>query len=209
MLRQPLHRQQSAAISPRPARRVLKHDFQDSIPYFVFTAAHAIEKAMGAALEGRGITFRQCQMLGMLAAHGPLTQAEVAEIMGVEPSSVARLVDRMTRDGWIERRPDPADRRKNRLSATARAEPVWEGVREVGLAMRRKALDGLDETEVAELKRMLRHLRDNLADGARRYPDVPRAERAPVEPPAEPDPVERGGEPAGRGAAADARLAPV
>ena len=157
---------------------MLKHDFQDSIPYFVFTVAHAIEKAMSGALEGRGITFRQCQMLGMLAAHGSLSQAAVAEMMGVEPSSVARLVDRMTRDGWIERRPDPHDRRKNRLSATARAEPVWEGVREVGLKMRAKALAGLSESEVADLKRMLRHLRDNLADGSHRYPDEPAADAA-------------------------------
>ncbi len=154
---------------------MLKHDFQDSIPYFVFTAAHAIERAMGTALEGHGITFRQCQMLGMLAAHGSLSQARVAEMMGVEPSSVARLVDRMTRDGWIERRPDPHDRRKNLLSATSRAEPAWQEVREVGLTMRAKALRGLSEPEVAELKRMLRHLRDNLADGAHHYPDAPPA----------------------------------
>ncbi|NNJ27043.1 MarR family winged helix-turn-helix transcriptional regulator [Alienimonas chondri] len=150
---------------------MLKLDLHDSIPYFVFTAAHAIERAMSAALEGHGITFRQCQMLGMVAAHGSLSQAEVAEMMRVEPSSVARLVDRMTRDGWIERRPDPHDRRRNLLSVTAQAEPVWEGVRDIGLAVRAKALEGLDEREVSELKRMLRHLRENLADGSHQYPD--------------------------------------
>ena len=151
---------------------MLKHDFQDSIPYFVFTAAHAIERAMGEALHGSGITFRQCQMLGMLAAHGSLTQAEVADRLGVEPSSVARLVDRMTRDGWVERRPDPDDRRKNRLVATGRAEPVWESVRAKALVMRKKALAGMSEDEVADLKRLLRHLRQNLA-GETRYPDLP------------------------------------
>ena len=149
---------------------MLRHDFQDSIPYFVFTAAHAIERAMGEALEGCGITFRQCQMLGMLAAHGSLTQAEVADRLGVEPSSVARLVDRMTRDGWIERRPDPADRRKNRLVVTGKAEPIWEAVREKGLVMRAKALRGFSDGEVADLKRLLRGLRDNLA-GEAAYPD--------------------------------------
>ena len=154
---------------------MLKHDFQDSIPYFIFTAAHAIERAMGEALEGCGITFRQCQMLGMLAARGSMTQTEVADQLGVEPSSVARLVDRMTRDGWIERRPDPDDRRKNRLVATGKAEPVWETVRQKGLAMRTKALRGLSEEEVAEMKRTLRHLRQNLA-GDTEYPDLPPGE---------------------------------
>ena len=158
------------ACSPFCAAGALKSEFHDSIPYFVFTAAHAIEKAMGAALEGHGITFRQCQMLGMLAAHGSLSQAEVAEKMGVEPSSVARLVDRMTRDGWIERRPDPHDRRKNRLFATAQAEPVWDQVRSVACPVREKALEGLNDQEVSELKRMLRHLRNNLGD-PRQYPD--------------------------------------
>ncbi|MFH5802707.1 MarR family winged helix-turn-helix transcriptional regulator [Alienimonas sp. DA493] len=157
---------------------MLKHEFQDSIPYFVFTAAHAIEKAMGAALEGHGITFRQCQMLGMLAAHGSLSQAQVAEMMGVEPSSVARLVDRMTRDGWIERRPDPHDRRKYQLFATSQAEPVWEGVQKVAASVRDTALEGLDERDVSELKRMLRHLRNNLTDDPCRYPDTPRPDSA-------------------------------
>ncbi|QDT14438.1 MarR family winged helix-turn-helix transcriptional regulator [Alienimonas californiensis] len=157
---------------------MLKYDFHDSIPYFVFTAAHAIEKAMGAALEGHGITFRQCQMLGMLAAHGSLSQAQVAEMMGVEPSSVARLVDRMTRDGWIERRPDPHDRRKYQLFATDRAEPIWEGVQEVAATVRNTALEGLDEGDVPELKRMLRHLRNNLTDDPGRYPDTPSPDSA-------------------------------
>lgn len=164
---------------------MLRHDFQDSIPYFVFTAAHAIERAMNEALVGCGITFRQCQMLGMLAAHGSLTQAEVADRMGVEPSSVARLVDRMTRDGWIERRPDPEDRRKNRLVATEKAEPIWGSVREKGLAMRAKATRGFGDGEVAELKRLLRALRDNLA-GEADYPDLPPEPAAGETGPAEP-----------------------
>ena len=169
---------------------MLRHDFQDSIPFFVFTAAHAIERAMNEALEGCGITFRQCQMLGMLAAHGSLTQAEVADRLGVEPSSVARLVDRMTRDGWVERRPDPADRRKNRLVATGKAEPVWEAVRHKGLAVRSKALRGFEEGEVADLKRLLRGLRDNLAGDAA-YPDLaddPGRAVSPARPPAGPAP---------------------
>ena len=173
---------------------MLRHDFQNSIPYFVFTAAHAIEGAMGEALVGCGITFRQCQMLGMLAAHGSLTQAEVADQMGVEPSSVARLVDRMTRDGWIERRPDPADRRKNRLVATEKAEPVWETVREKALVMRVKALKGFQEDEVDDLKRLLRRLRDNLAGDAHAYPDdgPPPAAGPHAEPGSETDPAPAG-----------------
>ena len=164
---------------------MLRHDFQESIPYHVFTAAHAIERAMGEALEGRGITFRQCQMLGMIAARGSLTQGQVAELMGVEPSSVARLVDRMCRDGWLERRPDPADRRKNRLVATGKAEPIWEQVRERGLHMRNKALRGFAEGEVDQLKTLLRRLRDNLA-GPGAYPlaDVDGGSAARPAPPA-------------------------
>ena len=46
--------------------------------------------------------------------------------------------------------------------------------------MRKKALRGLDERDVSELKRMLRHLRDNLADGSHRYPDSPAAAADPA-----------------------------
>ena len=161
---------------------MLDREFRDSLPYHLYTTAHAIERAMGRELAGCGITFRQCQMLGLIAAEGSITQADAAGLMGVEPSSVARLVDRMCRDGWVERRADPADRRKHRLHATARAVPVWDAVRERGTRAKRRATRGLSGEDLHTLKTLLARVRDNLADDP---PAPPPEDPAPAaEPPA-------------------------
>jgi len=44
-----------------------------------------------------------------------LSQKELAELLEVEPITVARLADRLAARGLLERRPDPADRRIWRL----------------------------------------------------------------------------------------------
>ncbi len=42
-----------------------------------------------------------------LAAHGPLSQTELADRLGLEPSSVSRLVDQLIRKRWAKRAADP------------------------------------------------------------------------------------------------------
>lgn len=141
---------------------MLEHDFEDSVGFWVFTAAHAIEASMNEALAPVGITFRQCQILGALALHGEVPQGELADMLRVEPSAVVRIVDRMERDGWIERVGDPDDRRKKIIRPTGRAEPVWKTIRARGATAKCRALDGMSDDEIADLRRLLRKLVENL-----------------------------------------------
>ena len=48
-----------------------------------------------------------------------LTQVALARLQRVEPSSMCRMVDRLERDGLVERRPHPGDRRASCLFLTA------------------------------------------------------------------------------------------
>jgi len=63
----------------------------------------------------RGMTRAQWALLIMLERNPGLTQKEIADLLEVEPISVARLVDRLETSGLVERRPDAADRRVWRL----------------------------------------------------------------------------------------------
>ena len=53
-----------------------------------------------------------------------LSQKELAEIVEVEPITIARLVDRLEARGMVERRPDAKDRRIWRLHLLPSARPV-------------------------------------------------------------------------------------
>jgi len=63
----------------------------------------------------RGMTRAQWALLIRLEQNPGLSQKEVADLLEVEPISVARLVDKLEAGGLIERRPDPGDRRIWRL----------------------------------------------------------------------------------------------
>ncbi len=71
-----------------------------------------------------GMTRAQWTLMIRLEAHPGLLQKELAEILEVEPITVARLVDRLEARGMVERRPDPSDRRCWRLHLTEAAQPL-------------------------------------------------------------------------------------
>jgi DNA-binding MarR family transcriptional regulator len=52
-------------------------------------------------------------------------------MLEVEKATAARMIDRMEKKGWVERRPDAADRRVNRLHLTAEAELIQVQLAEI------------------------------------------------------------------------------
>lgn len=60
-------------------------------------------------------------VLYMLNQFGEMNQKRLTELLGVEQSSMAQLLARMERDGFIARRKDPADGRSSFVSLTTKA----------------------------------------------------------------------------------------
>ena len=115
-----------------------------------------------------GMSRAQWVILSRLERQPGLSQKELAEILEVEPITVARLVDRLECRGLLERRPDPADRRIWRLHLLPTASPVLDE-----LAEQRASLVGLltsrvDAAAVAILTDALLRMRATLS----RRPDA-------------------------------------
>lgn len=71
-----------------------------------------------------GMNRAQWAMLVKLARYPGLSQKDLAELLDVEPMTVARLTDRLAARGLVERRADPHDRRIWRLHLTDVADPL-------------------------------------------------------------------------------------
>src|SRR5690606_30974815 len=119
---------------------VTEREFEESLGYWIFASAFAIETALNEELAPLGITHRQVQILGALVVQGQASQNELAEVMRIEPSGVVRLLDRMERAGWITRETDPLDRRKKIVRATDKVEPVWRQIKARGKRARDRGL---------------------------------------------------------------------
>lgn len=70
------------------------------------------------------MTLMQCKVLVHLEKNEGASQAKLAELTGIEPMMMVRILDRMEADRLLERRADPADRRARRLYLTKKAEPL-------------------------------------------------------------------------------------
>jgi len=109
-----------------------------------------------------GISRAQWVVLMRLHRSEGLNQSEFAEILDLQPISLTRLLDRLAESGLIERRPDPNDRRANRLYLTPAALPLIEQLAGLGNEMMDEVLAGLDKTAYERLLTDLLHIKENL-----------------------------------------------
>ena len=110
-----------------------------------------------------GLTRAQWAVLAYLARSEGTSQAALAEMLEIEPITLVRLLDRLENAGWVERRPDPADRRVRRLYLTETARPLMDQFQELAAATREAALGGLTEAERHQLSDLLMKVRTNLS----------------------------------------------
>ncbi len=109
-----------------------------------------------------GISRAQWVVLVRLDRSEGLKQSELAEILDLQPISLTRLLDRLAENELIERRPDPNDRRANRLYLTPAARPMLERLGVLGLEIMTTVLDGIDAETQERLLRDLVVMKDNL-----------------------------------------------
>ena len=109
-----------------------------------------------------GITRAQWAVLARLDRFEGLKQSELAEMLDVQPITLTRLLDRLCASGLIERRPDPNDRRANRLYLTSAARPLLEQFGALGEELMATALAGVDRTAVERMLAELATMKENL-----------------------------------------------
>lgn len=126
------------------------------------------------------LTIEQCKVLIHLERNQGISQAGLAYLTDTDPMTLMRIIDRMEADGWVQRRPDPEDRRARRLHLKPAAQPVMQRIWNTADRARSEALAGLDAAERTQLIGLLGRVHDNLidlvgaADSARRREGTPR-----------------------------------
>ena len=149
--------------------------------------AHTMRRALDAELAREEITFRQWEVLATVAIRGEQSQAELAEHLGIEAPTLAGILARMERDGWLQRYSCPDDRRKKRIRITPRAETVWNRMLECCRRVRQRATQGLSADDLAHFKRVCDRIRENLAAGEAQRPELIAAMQAAPPPGALPE----------------------
>jgi MarR family transcriptional regulator for hemolysin len=124
--------------------------------------ARLLRRNFNRRAQDRGLTQTQWQALAHLSRDQGMNQACLADLLEVQPITAGRLVDRLEAAGWVQRRPDPADRRVQRLYLTSKAEPLLDDMRALAAATREEAMAGLPDRERRQMIQALKAMKDNL-----------------------------------------------
>jgi MarR family transcriptional regulator, transcriptional regulator for hemolysin len=109
-----------------------------------------------------GMTRAQWAVLSRVDRAEGLNQAELAEVLDLQPITLTRLLDKLCDSGLIERRPDPADRRAKRLYLTDAARPVLVQLAALGEETMAGALEGVAPGSVEQMVVQLATVKENL-----------------------------------------------
>lgn len=138
-------------------------------------AARDVHRAFDNALARAGGSRPAWLVLMSLKRTPMANQRELAAMIGIEGATLSHHLNAMEADGLITRRRDPANRRVHIVELTVRGEAAFHGMLGTVIAFDRRLRDGLSGDEIAELARLLDHLRGNVAAGDVAGPSAPGA----------------------------------
>ena len=127
------------------------------------TGAHAgrLVTERFAEIGARGYHYR---LLEQLVA-GPASQAELGRRTGIHFSDVVAALNELADGGYLERRPDPADKRRNVVTITPAGRRRLTELAATVAAIQDELLAPLSAAERTELVRLLTLLRAGAAAG--------------------------------------------
>ncbi|MEU2253993.1 MarR family winged helix-turn-helix transcriptional regulator [Nocardia xishanensis] len=109
-----------------------------------------------------GLKPKHAGLLNALAANGPTSQMEMAQMLRVAPSLVVALADHLESLGAIERLRDPEDRRRQNLNLTSHGRALLRKCLDAAQAIDAETTADLTAAERTDLHRILGTLADRL-----------------------------------------------
>ena len=101
-------------------------------------------------------------LMAYVLEHPGCTQGEVADFLYISAASVATSCKRLEKEGLLERRVDPVNRRKNQLFVTDEGRTLTLEKRAMLDRVNALAYEGIDESDRAAFVRVLDRILDNL-----------------------------------------------
>ncbi len=121
--------------------------------------ARAWRRELDHVLAGIGLTDATWAPLVHLDMLGDgISQKDLAWRVGIDGSSLVRLLDILARRGLIERRADPQDRRAKRIHLTEQGRAVLGDIRRTLAVTEDAMLDGLSDRQIAATLDLFDHV---------------------------------------------------
>jgi MarR family transcriptional regulator for hemolysin len=135
---------------------------RESLGYLVTDLGRLFGRVFDRRVAHLDITRVQWRVLKSLARAEGATQVELAEQLDVEPIALGRVIDRLQKAGFVERRADPSDRRVWRLYLLPASAQLVAPLEAIAQILRTDATAGISAAELDVAMSVLERVRANL-----------------------------------------------
>lgn len=136
---------------------------EESIGYKLRLAQILAFRGFELELSGYGRAPRYLGLLSVIRSHPGQPQSRLAEAIALKRSSLVPILDLLTKEGLVERKPSEQDRRTNCIWLTRKGEQTVEKLIEEAERYDANMTRGMSDEEVKTTLKLLQKLIDNLS----------------------------------------------
>jgi MarR family transcriptional regulator for hemolysin len=133
-----------------------------NVGFLLHDVSRLLRKRFDRRARALGLTRAQWRVLAHLAPRQGINQTALAEILEVENITLGRHIDRLEETAWVERRPDPDDRRVWRLFLTDKSRPILDQMEVLAVETQEEAMASLSDNERHRLMALLLSMKRNM-----------------------------------------------
>ncbi len=138
--------------------------YNEAIQEALFNLSLGFKVKLKKGMEERGVQMAPMHFRAFRAItyHAPCTAQQMAEALKRDKSQITRLLNELVTEGWVERKPNPQDRRSQLLCVTAQGEAVLAMLKELEAKVTSQMMKGLSEAEVVQFISLANRISENL-----------------------------------------------
>ena len=135
---------------------------QNTLDFLLAQVCHHHHFRTNTLLEAIGLYRGQPPVLFALWDQEGLTHTELAERLQNTPATITKMIQRMEKAGFVQRRPDANDQRVSRVYLTEAGRAIQARLQAIWDTMEAETFAGLSDEERLLLRHFLQHIRQNL-----------------------------------------------
>ena len=117
-------------------------------------AKRQIEIYLEAHIRADNVTVIEGHLLAYLLVYSPASVGELSQMTGLKPSTMTSILDRMEERGFLERKPNPDDRRSWLVSLSPAGTELAKRMRAMVEEFEAEVLGELSDTELEGFRRV-------------------------------------------------------
>lgn len=126
----------------------------------LYMATHAWRNELDRRLRPLGLSRSKWMLLiALTRGAAGLSQRALADRMGIEGPTLVGLLDRLARDGLVERRAVTGDRRVNTVHLSRKGRALISEIEKIAAALRSELFAGIGKSQLETALRVISHIK--------------------------------------------------